>query len=209
MAVAGHLYKLAFGGPLFTEEQWSCSIHILATDPMTETPESFEDALRAWFISSTASISSAAQLTWIKFNEINPVTGKYLSEIESNTFDTFAPMVGIGATGPGQNTLAISWMTAATRGLASKGRIFPPTGQLVVNMATGQVTTVIASNAAGAANSLLTVINGFGAAQVVVFSKQGQVTRTITGVRVGTIVDTQRRRRSSLKENYQAVVQPG
>lgn len=203
MAVTGHLYKLAFGGPLFTLESWSCNIHMLATSPMTETGADFEDALTAWHVGAGANHSASAKLAFIKFNEIDPVTGKYLDEANADSHFLATPPVGVGGAQDAQVSICSSWVTAVTRGYANKGRIYPPSGLTNVNTSTGQITPTQALNQAQATLSLITVINGFGEAKAVVFSKTGQVTRQITGVRVGLIPDTQRRRRSQLVEDYQ------
>lgn len=207
MAVTGHLYKLSYGGPLFTLETWSCNMHIVSTDPMTETASDFETALTAWFISSTACNNVKSKLAWIKFNEINPVTGKYLSETEADTHFLVTPAPGVGAMQESQLSLCVSFITEAARGYASKGRVFPPSGTFTLDGLSGQVTAAAALSCAQAMNSLVTTINGFGQAKVHVFSKTGQTSRQVTGIRVGRILDTQRRRRSQLVEDYQVQMQ--
>jgi hypothetical protein len=51
-------------------------------------------------------------------------------------------------------------------------------------------------------NTIHTVTTG----QPVVFSRIGQTATPILGVKVGRVIDTQRRRRASMVEDYQSVL---
>jgi hypothetical protein len=132
---------------------------------------------------------------------------------------TLGPIVGMLP----QNTVVASLITALPRGLASKGRIYlPPSIRATVVDATGLMTT---ANAQALANSTWTLIQAINANSVVgnvaIFSRGKGVARydaehkrveydypnpgamnVVTGVRVGRVVDTQRRRRRQLVEQY-------
>jgi hypothetical protein len=118
-------------------------------------------------------------------------------------------------------SLAISWETGVRRGRAAKGRIFPP--PIVVEFdATGQVSEVARTQAASAGAQLISDLNDWPGIDSITdltcivlstgsedyAAKHGDpgwlthVKRNITSVRVGSILDTQRRRRSALRETY-------
>lgn len=204
MPIANQLWKLSWGGPLFGTEQWNCSLYF--NGPIVAGPASnFETALSTFHGSGTANMAAAAVLTYIKFNQIDPVTGKYLSAGISDTHFLAIPKPGTGTNAPGQNCLAISTTTAMARGYAHIGRFYAPTGGSALTVdATGRMTTTLANAYATTSKALLLACNTVTGAEAVVYSKTGQVVHAITGVRVGRVLDTQRRRRTSLIEDPQA-----
>ena len=204
MAVTGRLYKIVFGGALALTETWSIGFHFLTPGEEFQGDALLRSGFHQWLERQDSRVSSIAKWEYTKINEINPVTGKYLDESLSNTiFET--PLVsGVVGPSPPQSTVAVSLVTGAERGYASKGRFFPPVGALDVNMDTsGRVGAPFAQGIALSAAQLITDMNGSEAGDVVVFSKVGQITRPVTGVRVGRVVDTQQRRRKNLLEDYQ------
>jgi hypothetical protein len=106
---------------------------------------------------------------------------------------------------PGQLACAVSLMTAKPRGYAWSGRFYlPPLVQSIGSdgrWPAGNIATIATGVAA-----MLTALNaiaGLGALQV--FSKVGNGAREpVTGIRIGTVPDTERRRRDKLLENYQS-----
>jgi hypothetical protein len=149
-------------------------------------------------------------LEWVKFNAIDPATGKYLSE--TGTVSAFlgtapfaAQTVVAGTGGPGDPaaSLAISTATGIVRGLASKGRFFPPSGGIEGSVGyDGMFASASRAAMVDSAVQLLDDLNVGAMAYLVVFSKKGQTARRITGLRVGSVVDHQSRRRRNLLENY-------
>lgn len=203
MAVTGTLMKLVWGGRLFADETWACGLHVLGSSFNGTSALSFETPLRDWMTASMNYVSGGAKLDWIKFNAITPMTGKYASANTSDTFFLTSPVSGLGTPTPGQCALAVSLTTAAARGRGSKGRFFQPAGgQNLVVGDTGHINPGYTVGAANAAAALINSINAATVSRVVVFSKVGQLALPVTSVRCGDVLDTQRRRRSSLKELY-------
>jgi hypothetical protein len=137
------------------------------------------------------------------------VTGKYLSQTNSNTWLIPPPVPDGNSTvnAPPQLSVVVGFMTALLRGPASKGRIYAPTGGGGVD-ATGRLPVASQTQMNTATRTLLNAINAIQSAgnfKAVVFSKEFQSVRAITGVRTGRVVDTQRRRRTSLAEEYVAL----
>lgn len=218
MAPVQNLYRLVWGGRLFTSEQWTCSLHLDADILNGHTADHFQPALVDWMTRATSYISVAAKLDFIKYNRVVPFVlpnGKTsmryaLQDTEQILQDDMA--VGTTVQGPGQLTLAVSLRTALSRGRAHAGRIYPPTGGLGVE-ADGRVGTNVTNAAAISYATLIRDINAVvaldGTASVVVFSNVGQVVQNVQSVRVGRVLDTMRSRRTSLAEEpASALVNP-
>lgn len=203
MAVVGNLHKIVFGGSLATTETWSCSIHFLSPDSLDINSSLLFSAVEQWFERSTSRINGNARLLWLKANQIDPLTGLYTSQIEAHTH-FYAPVISpsnVNLWGPPNTSFAVSTVTPLLRGLASKGRFFPPTNaQDIADDGRGSLAGV--GGMATSAAQLLTDINGAASGSCVVFSKIGQLTTEMTGVRVGRVMDTQQRRRKNLIEEY-------
>lgn len=210
MAPVNTLFRLVFGGRLFDTESWSCTLHTDGNDLLAGiTAESFQPALVDWITRTPSNISMAAHLDYIKFNRVVPFvlpTGKtsmrYASQIteEAQQLDM---AVGTVSAGPGQLSSVVSLRTALSRGRASIGRIFPPTGGISTGV-DGRTSTAVALAQATSAATLIrdinTVLAGQGTTSVVVFSNIGQVVNNVQTVSVGRVVDTLRSRRASLEE---------
>lgn len=201
MAPVAHLYRLVWGGRLYALESWSCSLNIGSDAGVNMAASTFQAALIAWMTRATSKISTAAKLDLIKFNEINPVTARYLLPTSNEVIQNDLA-VGATATWPGQNTLCVSTRTALMRGRAHAGRFYPPTGALAMDPNAGSIDDVTVDAAATSAATLITAINtALGAgSRVVVFSKVAQTVEPVTSVRVGHVVDTMRSRRRSIPE---------
>lgn len=217
MAVVGHLHKVTWGGKLATTETWSCGLHFLNPDPGNLVLSGLmAGAISQWFLRPTGLMSSNATLEWIKGNELNPLAvpsskpgappskpyTRYLDSGNSNVYFWISPpSAGTWTPGDPQSTMAVSTTTAKARGRASKGRFYQPTGRMNIDAA-GKVSAADTTAMATSAAQLITDLNGSNMGSCVVFSVVGQVTTEITGVRVGNVVDTQRRRRRNLVESY-------
>lgn len=206
MAPVGSLHRLVFGGRLFDKESWSCSVNVGGTPDVNLAASTFQAAISAWVGGASSQISSAARLDFIKFNSINPVTGRYIlaysNEILQNDM-----AIGAKVPAPGQNTVAISLRTALARGRAHAGRFYAPTGAITITGTDGRISGIDATSLATAARAMVNGINTAlaGQGQVVVFSKIGQSVQPVTAIRVGRVIDTMRSRRASLPEDASQV----
>jgi len=205
---AGHLY-LQWGGTLPGAESWSCGMRLAAVVAANDGDPAgmiagCSSAIKAFHADVAARISSAAKLTFVKLNMIN-TAGHYASD--STYEDIFTAINGgLTPTNPiaNQLALAITLTTAVERGRAAKGRFYLPLPAMVLG-SDGLVQTV---DRDAVKTRALTMVNAISAVSanydVAVFSrKQGSPThRVVTGVQVGRVLDTQRRRRRSLLEAY-------
>ena len=211
------IWRLSFGGELYTDI-WQCNLHMEGVAGWTDIFNSSDpnssagmDAVGAdiskWF--RAANITGSAKLNWVKMNEINPLTGAYISQ--TNTNEKIFPN-GIGGSaatgGMPQLSLCISLLTGARRGPAARGRFYPPPLGTATISDTGVVSSAVRVAQATAAATLINDLNNWagidapGSLEVVVLGKDG-ATRKVTQVAVGSVMDTQRRRRNKLREVYE------
>lgn len=206
----GRLWKIVWGGSLFTQEQWSCSVSAvgLTQGAVSATAETLAAPIRDWMARPGSRLNTAARLEFVKFNEVSRITGKYLSA-NSDTFEVTPSIAGAAdQDGPGQICLAITLRTEVARGRASKGRFFSPFAAGDFIDADGGLQSPIPKAAADSAQELLSELNaalavGVSAGErplVAVFSRVGNLARDAQTVSVGRVLDTQRRRRRSIPE---------
>lgn len=218
-----------WGGTLPGGEIWSNSLRMASdeTGPAAAVPTHQElvtwcsgpakTAVQNFHQAADTYVSSAAKLAYLKMNVVDQA-GHY---VENNTIEhVFAPVVSGYASAnppPNQITLCVSLTTEFSRGPAHRGRFYLPLPGFGVDATTGVVSAgsigVVATSAAAFIEALadepgLDVFRGM---RVCVMSKIGSgSTNVVTGVDVGRVLDTQRRRRAELPESYQhAVVDQG
>jgi hypothetical protein len=172
-----------------------------------------KDALSVFHRDFNTGISIYAKLEYLKLNVVD-INGHY---IENNTLEyLYSPVLGGGSSAnihPTQVALAVSLTTDFTRGHAHRGRFYLPMPCQQLDNVSGLVP---ASTALACATAAATFIDAFADQpgpddlstdmRVCVMSQRGMgATNVVTGVAVGCVMDTQRRRRNSLPENYQEV----
>lgn len=218
---------IQFGGRLFDVEQWSCGIrqrvHGGALDENsgpseTYAAENVDDVandIKNWFIRSTSFISNKARLDFVKVNAIGP-DGKYADQSNTNVHQWLAPDAPTGtntATFP-QLTTVVSLLTGVARGPAHRGRFYAPTGGMAVG-ADGKIPQSLCDQMATSAASLIADLNNapgldWDDPRVCVVSSLGEsgALELVTRTRVGNVVDTQRRRRQNMPEQYSEAIVP-
>ena len=200
------VFRLDFGGPLYSDI-WQCTLHMQGTG-MPTADAALDDLvqdLSTWMAASQS--ASAASLGWVKFNEIDPISRRYKSATDTYERILTTPVRGsVEGNGMPQQTLCVSLLTGAKRGLASRGRFYPPATVLSLG-SDGTVSKTGVNLVAQAARTLINSLNNWPGTdtpfngQVVVLGGNG-VTRNVTAVSVGNVMDTQRRRRNKLRESY-------
>lgn len=117
---------------------------------------------------------------------------------------------GAGPTNPPQCALVATLQTTIARGRGSKGRMFLPGVGFSVG-ADGKITAAQATTLAGQIKSFLDAVNSSAnvPGRVVVNSEEvtgvpfkASMQNPVASVKVGTVYDTQRRRRNNLVEAY-------
>src|SRR5664279_830714 len=200
-------YRLAFGGALYTTEQWSCRLNITSAGDLPTDAEAdamlpgLVTALSNWVLAGNSFLSTAVVLDWVKFNEILP-NGHYRDPDNSRTAEVLPAVYGTGDMHfPPQVATVVSLRTAHNRGKAHVGRMFTPAIGATLSM--GMCGSGAAQ--AGTATTLLNAINAIVTpAGVSIISATGEANH-VTHVAVGHIFDTMRTRRNALSEAPYAI----
>jgi hypothetical protein len=205
-----HLY-LQWGGALPGGEIWSNGLR-LAPAPNAAAPV-FDQAIlngavaaiSAYHARQTTWASPRAILQYVKLNAIT-VAGKYADNVTHEAVVANIPGGGnVDNTPANQVSLCVSLTTAVSRGPAHRGRFYTPL-PCVLPAADGLLGIGDALNAKNSAQTLITALNAITPnVQVAVMSRKAGApgSRFVTGVQVGRVLDTQRRRRNKLAEAYQ------
>lgn len=204
MAPPAFLYKLVFGGQLFTTESWSCSLHVASTTQLALSAVAFKPALVAYVADSLNGFSSAANLDLIKFNQVSLDKGRYVNPVTNEHLEDVMTKGNIEPA-PGQVSLVISLRTNLARGRAHAGRFYVPAGAMTISTVDGTIPVAKQLSASDGAATMINKINVLAKPHeggVVVWSQVGQTAEPVTSVRVGAILDTMRSRRRSLDEAY-------
>ena len=216
--------RLTFGGPLFLSETWSCGLRIASVEGAATGPLPQADAVQfcldritevtdkviAYWVALSNATNPAAKLTWVK---LNPIQTSGLQYPDTDTVvQTFAPpTAGSVQTQFPQIALAVSLMTGLARGRAHTGRFYLPAGGSIGVDGSGNISTLLALAVADATSDFINALNDWsgvdplwGANVHVMSNLDTGRRRKVTSVRVGRTIDTQRRRRSSIPELYEA-----
>jgi len=195
-------YRLAFGGSLFTDEEWSCRLNITSAGTLPDSAAAdgmlpdLVTALSTWVGASGSLLSTAVTLDWVKFNLINAL-GHYVDPDNSRVSELSPVVSGSGSPClPPQVAVVVSLKTAHARGKAHAGRMFTPA--LGATAASGYCvgTSAIADGLTTLLNSINSVVTPAGVSIVSATGEANHVTR----VAVGHVFDTMRTRRRSLAE---------
>lgn len=203
-----HMY-LQWGGVLPGGEIWSNGVRMAPAvgvepnyDEVVHT--GYKNYLSAWFGRPTSAISPRALLTFVKYNKIG-VDGKYADEETHEQVLASIPGGGnAGYTPANQIAIAISLTTDVVRGVAHRGRFYSPLPTLMVGI-DGLITAIDQGNVKASAQQLLADLNSVtNTVQVAVMSRKAgnPGSRFVTGIQVGRVLDTQRRRRNAMAEKY-------
>jgi hypothetical protein len=148
-------------------------------------------------------VSAAATLTSIKWAEIAE-NGRYLNNDSPKIFTVTPPAPGgAGGNYVPQACVAVTLTTAQKRGLAHQGRFYLPPAPALADSSSGRmfgVTTAALLNTKTFINAINAAYTG---GDVIVASNRGSgKIETVTGLRMGDVMDTQQRRRRQLVEQY-------
>jgi hypothetical protein len=167
-------------------------------------------AVQAYHQDVNTGIAYAAKLSFVKIAKIE-TNGLYPAEfIAAEHVYANLPGGGGNATVPNQIALCVSLLTAVTRGPAHRGRFYLPMPTAAPDTTTGLIASNVAGNCVISTRTFLEALSDWPgidttfSPNVVVMSRKSGApkTREVTGVAVGRVLDTQRRRRRSLQENY-------
>lgn len=165
-----------------------------------------QSALSAWFALPANNLSKMATLDWLKVNNIN-ASGHY-QENTTHQYD-FPTLVRGGATGvvsslPMFVTCAVTFLTDAGRGRASRGRISLPFDIQSATNSSPQILPAIKTSNANSVKALFTSLKAAGPPEgdfvPKVYSSVGAEWSIIRNIRVGNRMDTINRRKNAIPE---------
>lgn len=203
-------YYLQWGGKLPGNEQWSCGLRItpVTGDDVAVTPAMFtacSNAVQTLHVTGGSSISALAKLSFVKLNPIG-LDGRYIfDETEEEILPDLPGSGAGGALYPNQVALVVSLTTGFSRGPAHRGRFYLPLPSMPVD-SSGMITAATAGTVGDTVTAFIAALNSSAPnVEVSVMSRKDGAPghRRVTGNEVGRVLDTQRRRRRSLVENYQ------
>lgn len=213
-------FKVTLEGTNATDQDiWTTGWRIApspASEPIINYPamantllESVRGAAETFWGAMTLRIAPGTRLNSVKVAPVDE-DGRYIENLDSVIHDWNTPLRGTGNNvHPPQVSVVASLTTGTRRGNATHGRMYLPLTAVPVD---SNEFTISVSNRQAIANAVKGLLNdSIGAiADVtldpVVMSNIGSgTTRTITTVAVGSILDTQRRRRNRFTEEYTIV----
>lgn len=196
------------------DEIWQCTINLNSFSSVDADAwlSGGQSAIKTWFTGSSAKMSALSRIHWLKLNKIN-AAGEYDDPTTSHTYNYATPGVGYvtGSYWTIDQCVVWSWTTALSRGPGHMGRIYPPNAGAAVAGGAQVIDSTAQSQHITAAKGLLSVLSATYSGVTmfpVVATKINATNPPITGVRVGRVIDTQRRRRNKVSESYASAVWP-
>jgi len=181
-------------------ESWTTTLHTTGNVALTAAQAAWESAVNAfWTGQLDALVHSAVVATEASTAEIDEATGKQMSRLAASL-----SLPGVATQGPlpPQVSVVLSLRTAlATR--AGRGRMYlPPYDKATVSQ-DGDMNATSQSATVTAANQFFQSLISDGLVPVIAHRNVPVTTTNITQFDVGSVYDTQRRRRNKLIESRQ------
>lgn len=213
-------FKVTLEGTNATDQDiWTTGWRIApspASEPIINYPEmannlleSVTGAAETFWAAVRSRIATGTRLTSAKVAPVDE-DGRYIDNMDSVIYDWETPLTGSSSNAhPPQVSVVASLTTGTRRGNATHGRMYLPLTAVPIHSADFTIATNIRQEIANAVVGLLDdSLNAIADVSLdpVVMSNIGSgTTRTITTVAVGSIADTQRRRRNRFTEEYTLV----
>lgn len=207
-----HRMLTLFGDAWTQSEIWQIGLRLDA--PPTNQPDAaaftaLKQAFTTWWSGTDMNFSKNARMLGVKVAPVQ-VDGKYGAGNDAQVSLYPSPVIGLSATDYAvpQLSVACTLLTGISRGRGSRGRFYPPP-QVQALAADGRIDTQRANTLVLNHRELLNAINAVGIGRVCVGSALGTgLLEPVTQVRIGRIIDTQRRRRNQISEEYVGLAVP-
>lgn len=214
-------FKVTLEGTNATDQDiWTTGWRIApspASEPIINYPamantllESVTGAAETFWAAIRTRVATGTRLNSVKVAPVDE-DGRYIDNMDSVIYDWETPLQGGagGGTHPPQVSVVASLTTGTRRGNATHGRMYLPLTAVPISPTEFTIATNVRQEIANAVVGLLDDSLGTiadASLDPVVMSNIGSgTTRTITTVAVGSIPDTQRRRRNRFTEEYTIV----
>lgn len=195
-----HVLLTVEGDAWSGNETWQFGLHFdTPTLPTATGP--IDTAINTWFINTAVAFDPAVRYLGFKAAIIAP-DGKYPPGHVPLVFTRAVPQTGKGINSViPQASIVVSLKTALPRGRGHAGRFYPPPQDIVVSN-DGRVQANTRDSLMlpyqTLFNALVTAMGG----RLVVASSLASTFQPVNRFAIGRVIDTQRRRRSSLSEEY-------
>ena len=195
--------KLTFLGDSYgATEEWNTTLRLIGT----QIPDEAELSAAAGAMSILLENSALAFPLGFRFLGVKwapqDTSGKYGDSGEAVEFMLPTPVTGSASNGYPQIACVLSLRTARARGYASNGRMYIPSARSPAP-ADGLITIAQAESIRDSAAAFIANVETSGIGVPAVMSTVGAGrTEAVTSVRIGRVMDTQRRRRNQLPELY-------
>jgi hypothetical protein len=189
-------------------DRWGIGIRwnsAIAGGPTQAMVDACVAPIRAWFTSTSSFFPLTTTVDEIKLAPIG-TNGLYPPGLDSVVATIGTAITGTTSTAalPPQVAWVVSLTTPLPRGRGHIGRVYLPAFRSSIPLTNGRLGTAEVNGMLGTfktmMNALTAIPNMF---TPIVASPLGAPFQTITGLRGGLVLDTQRRRRDDLDEGYQ------
>ena len=214
---AHNVVRVTLSGTMFTgTEQWSTGFFLGAEsddapDPTQQSADDIRDAWTTFFTHADSKVSASYRFTQAKVAKLDD-NGQTIdgTVYYSSPATTVAGTVN-GIVFPPQCSLVVTLLSDRPRGKASKGRMYLPGITPNMDINTGKVQ---ASHVTGIADRMKAFFDALAGdadtpGQLILAAKSSGVMNVnpaqndwVETIRVGDVMDTQRRRRNQLVETY-------
>lgn len=208
--------RVSILGELPGGEKWTVNPVFHLIDSVTPVTVAQLTTISAAIEAST--VPAALDAYWTNTTTITGVrleARKVTGELETLVERTYAapnPGGGTGNAHPFQ-TATVSSLRTVTPGAQGRGRLYWPTNAMPLSIATLRPAAADVTTFIGGVKTYLSAIQTAinvtrSGSTLCVWSRTGLGMHNVTSIKVGDVLDVQRRRRDSLVENYQTVTFP-
>lgn len=204
---APHKVLTIMGDAFNQVEEWNVTLRLIGSAPATVDQLVLVDEAVEEFLASNPGVGfpSGRRYLGVKCAQ-QDTQGRYPDGSDAVEYLRPTPFVGSYGVAYPQIAIVTSLRTARSRGYASNGRMYwPASGS--IDPGDGRMSVAQAGAVASTAATLMAAIADSGVGTPAVMSTVGAGrAEPVTGVRVGRVFDTQRRRRNQLSEDFTEVV---
>lgn len=214
MAYPYEFYKLTFGGGVYDgQDEWSCGLNFgfpsravgFEGGDMTAAMSAIAAAIAAYFNDAQVAISHKATLEWVKLAGVGK-DGLYFRDPVVHDYET--PILGKAIAHPApQLSLALTFRSSKMRAPGRDARIFLPLPGTSASTDGKLPMAIVTSISVKTAQLIEDIELGLelledDRPQLIVASQKTESNNVVKTVRVGRMLDTQRRRRNKFTEDY-------
>lgn len=198
------------------KEVWQCGVRFSAIGGAGSPSAGFQAFslddvaadIQAWYQNSNMHIASDVQLSWVKAALLR-VDGVYAED--ARIFSYLPALQGGGGSAaltPLQCSLVVTLASGQTTGRANYGRFYLPPMSVVRDYGQGTISSSYTAQIASQTTAMLQAVDGEISTlehdwQLSIMSSLGNgLTKPVAEIRVGNVMDTQRRRRNAIDESY-------